>query len=121
MKNVFVLCCLFIDSFLLFFFFLLLLPNENDMIKVSLSKRFQGLTRDLFFTPGGGLANSRREDKTQRAGGGETLGLERNWEGSLIPRPMEDDGDGIFDHLLQSECDDQPVFFSGVPRSVFTD
>jgi hypothetical protein len=68
--------------------------------------------------PGGGLANSRPQDKTQRAGTAVRFCLGRNGEGSLIPRPMEDDGDGIFDDLLLSECDGQPVFFSGVPRSV---
>jgi hypothetical protein len=31
---------------------------------------------------------------------------------------MNGDGDGIFDDLLLIECDDQPVFFSGVPRPV---
>ena len=55
--------------------------------------------------PGGGLANSRPQDKTQRAGTAVRFCLGRNWEGSKSRGQMNDNGDGIFDDLLLSECD----------------
>jgi hypothetical protein len=68
--------------------------------------------------PGGGLANSRHQDKTQRAGRRFVCASGEIGKDHLSRGQMNGDCDGIFDDLLQSECDGQPVFFSGVPRSV---